>query len=259
MEMNGQSLVGRIAQTLHARQFLVFYAIGLFALDFTAPLAATSLGDPRPLSQIFTESGAGIFALIENPTAAGIGILAGSLLALSWLRCGYIRSIVGRLHLGPAGARQFLGMLGIMLITQLVQLGLDALQRAIVAADWAGILVALLQLGVSLFLLYADYAVVISGLDPFTALYRSWQTVRANLMPSLLIIVAATLLTMLIALLIDPELDGGLGDVAGLLVVRVVAIGAVAFVSDVALIVVYVDSVERGAIPPSRRRSGHRR
>jgi len=254
MEMNGQSVVGRIAHTLHAKQFLVFYAIGLFAIDFMAPLIAAWLGDPRPLSEVFAESGAGLDALVRDPTAAGIGLVAGGLLLLSWLRCGYIRSIAGHLHFSPAGPRQFLGMLGILLITQLVQLGLLSLQRAIVGADWAAVLISLLQLGVYLFLLYADYAVVLSGLDPFTALYRSWQTVRANLTASLLVLVAGTLLTLLIALLIDPALDGGLRDIVGLLVVRIVAIGAVAFITDVALIVVFVDSVERGAIPRGRRR-----
>ena len=41
--MTGQSLVGRFSGTLRARQSLVFYAIGLFALDLMAPLVAAWL------------------------------------------------------------------------------------------------------------------------------------------------------------------------------------------------------------------------
>lgn len=253
MEMNGHSLAGRISGTLHAKQLLVLYAIGLFALDLTAPLAAAWFFRPRPFSEVFAESGAAFYVFIDAPSVVGVVIIAAALPTLAWLRCGYVRSIVGRRHLGPATGTQFLGMLGVLLITDLVQLGLDALQRAIPLNDWAGMLVGLLQLGVYLFLLYADYAVVISGVDPITALYRSWQTVRANLTASLLILVGTTLLTILIALLIDPRLDGGLGDMLGLFVVRIVAIGAVSFVADVALISVYIDSVERRAVPAGRR------
>jgi len=254
MEMNGQSLTGRIAHTLHAKQFLVFYAIGLFAVDFLAPLIAARLSDPRPFSEVLAETGSGLSVLLQGPSTAAVAVLATSLLALSWLRCGYIRSIVGRFHWSPAGGRQFLSMLGILLVTDVLQLGLVSLQRAIIEQAWAGALIALLQIGVSLFLLYADYAIVISDIDPITALYRSWQTVRVNLTASLLIIVAVTLVTMLITQLIDTQLDGALAEMAGLLVVRIVAIGAVAFVADVALIIVYIDTRERHAIRPRRRR-----
>lgn len=251
--MNGHSLPGRIFSTLHAKQLLVLYAIGLFALDITAPLVAAWFYSPRPFSEVFAESGAAFYVFIDAPSVVGIVIIAASLLAIAWFRCGYIRSIVGKPHTGPATGTQFLGMLGVLLITDLIQLGLDALQRAISSNDYVGMLVGLLQLGLYLFLLYADYAVVISGVDPLTALYRSWQTVRANVSASLLILVGTTLLTILIALLIDPRLQGGLGDMLGLFVVRIVALGAVSFVTDVALISVYIDSIERHAVPAGRR------
>jgi hypothetical protein len=253
MEMNGHRLIGRISSTLRAKQILVLYAIGLFALDIMAPLVAAWLYRPRPFSEVFAESGAAFYVFIDAPSAVGAVVIAVSLLAIAWLRCGYIRSIVGRRHFGPTTATQFLGMLGVLLITDLVQLGLDGLQRAISQNDWAGMAVGLLQLGLYLFLLYADYAVVISGADPLTALYRSWQTVRANLSASLLILVGTTLLTILIALLIDPRLEGGLGDMIGLFVIRIVALGMVSFVADVSLIMVYIDSVERHAVPAGRR------
>ena len=61
-----------------------------------------------------------------------------------------------------------------------------------------------------------------------------------------------TLVGQLLSYLIDEHLVGTLADMLLLLAVRLFAFGAMAFVTDVALILIYVDAIERGAVPYQR-------
>jgi hypothetical protein len=248
MEVNRHRLAARISTTIRNKQYLVFYAIVLLGIDFAVPLLAFWAAAPRSFADLFADTGSAFSVFIDAPDALSIGVVMAGVLVAAWLRCGYVRSIVGRRHFSPANALQFLSMFGILLITALVQLGLDSLARLVGDTIWSGILVGLVQLAAYLLLLYADYAVVISGADPITALRRSLEVVRANLTISLVILLSVTILSIVIATLIDPALNGTLTASLGLIVVRVVTMGAVAFVADVALIVVYVDSAEGGAL-----------
>jgi len=255
MEVNRHRLAARISTTLRIKQFLVFYAIVLFGIDFAVPLLAAWTFSGRSFTSLFADTGSSFSALLDGPGALSITIVMAGLLVVSWLRCGYIRSIVSRTHYGPTNSLQFISMFGILIITDLVQLGLDALASALGDVAWAGLLIGVVQLAAYLMLLYADYAVVISGIDPITALRRSFEVVRANLTTSLVILLSVTILSILIATLIDPALNGTLVRSLGLVVVRVVTMGAVAFVADVALIMVYLDTVERGVLKPLKRRA----
>ncbi len=248
MEVNRQRLAARISATLRAKQFLVFYAIVLLGIDFAVPLLAIWAYRPRAFADLFANGGPAFSVFVDAPGALSIAIVLGATVLVAWLRCGYIRSIVGRMHYGPASVFQFLSMFGVLLITGIAFLGLDMLARALDGTVWAGLVVGFVQLALSLVLLYADYSVVISGIDPVTALRRSVRVVQANVITSLAIMLAVTLLSMLIYRLIDPEITGTLPGSLGLVVLRVVTLGMVTFIADVALIMVYIDSVERGAL-----------
>jgi hypothetical protein len=250
MEVNRHRLAARISTTLRAKQFLVFYAILLFGIDFAVPLLALWTYSPHAFADLLADARTPFSIFIDAPDPLSIAVVLSGVLLISWLRCGYIRSIVGRMHYGPTNALQFISMLGILLITDLVQLGLDELSQAVGSVALSGMLVGLVQLAAYLLLLYADYAVVISDVDPITALRRSFHVVRANVTMSLVILLSVTVLSIVIAMFIDPAINGTLARSLGLVVVRTVAMGAVAFIADVALIMIYIDTAERGALRP---------
>ncbi len=255
MEMNLQYLVGRISATLRAKQFLVFYAIAIYAVEMVTPLLTDWLSSGDPLSDVYRRSTTLLYQLLVSPDLLTATIVAVSLLLTTWFTAGYIRSIVGRLHFAPQNGSQFLSLLGLMLIIELVYLGIDVLFRTVGTSEPSALLIDLLQLLVAATLLYPDYAIIISGGDPFSAIVKSLRTLRANVPFSLVILAVVVILVRLVAALIDPAIDGGLRDMIGLLVVRTIAIGAVTFVADVALVMVYIDAVERGALRSHRRRA----
>jgi hypothetical protein len=125
-----------------------------------------------------------------------------------------------------------------------------ALDRLAAGAEQqtALLLIQLVALAALLVLLYADYAIVISGLGFVAAVRRSWQTVEANWLLS----VGVMLLSILATIVIVAATATGASPLTGLLpllAVQVVALGVVAFLTDVVLIVVYIDSMERQKIP----------
>ena len=177
---------------------------------------------------------------------------AGFLLLMAWLRCGYIRSLVGTLHLNPQNGFQFGSMLGLQVITYGLSWLTNVGQRA--TADSAlNLFVYAGSLVVFFALLYADFAIVVSGIDPLTAIRRSWKTGVANLPVSVGVLLGANLVLLLLQnLLIDPRLTGSLADMLLLLAVRELATGGVLFVTDVILLLVYINAIESGALPYRR-------
>ena len=101
-------------------------------------------------------------------------------------------------------------------------------------------------------LLYADYAIVISGLDPLAAIRRSWVTGRQRLSISVGVMMGFTLVQVVLQSLIDPHLTGSFVHMLRLLTVRMLAFGGMTYVTDVVLIVVYIDAIERGVLPIRR-------
>jgi hypothetical protein len=248
MEMNRQTLSQRISDTIRAKQQLVFFATALAVLDFAAPLLVIWLGHHRPLTGIIAD-GKTLFETLASPSVAAAGIVVAYLLLAAWLRSGYIRSIVGTLHLGPQNSLQFGSMLGLQVITYgyywLTNAGLRA-----AGSSGLGLLVYLASLVVLFALLYADYAIVISWLDPLTAIRRSWVTGRQMLPVSVAVILGFTVVQLVLQWAIDPQLKGSFVDMLLLLAVRMLAFGAVAYLTDVILVVVYIDAIERGVVPP---------
>jgi len=248
MEMNRQTLGQRISATIQAKQHLVFFASGLAVLDFAAPLLAVWLHHHGPLAGMISD-GRTLFETLGSPGAAVVGVVAGYLLLTAWLRSGYIRSIVGTLHLSPQNGLQFGSMLGLQVITYLYYWVTNAGLRALGNSAFA-LFIYLASLVVLFALLYADYAIVISGLDPLTAIRRSWVTGRHRLSLSVGVMMGFTLVQVLLQSLIDPHLTGAFVHMLLLLTVRMLAIGGTTYVTDVVLVLIYVDAIERGVVPP---------
>jgi hypothetical protein len=244
MEMNRQTLGQRISLTLRAKQYLVFFAILLFTIDFAVPPAALWVHDHRPLADLLSEAPPLFAGLFSAPGVTLALLVLADLLVVSWLRCAYIRSIVGTFHLRPQDGSQFLSMVGLEIITEGVRW-----------AGWAGYDAVgssqSLASVVYVALLCADYAIVISGLDPFAAVRRSWTAATQNAFVSLVVLLGVTMVSSLLAALVGTA-SGGFSALLPPAVVQVLTMGTVTFVADVSLIVTYIDSIERGAVPAGR-------
>ena len=143
----------------------------------------------------------------------------------SWFRGGYIRSIVGRFHLRPHDGGQFASLLGLQTILEVVS-GLAV--WVIVATDDATVATVtdLVLFGLFFAIMYADYAIVITGLDPARAIARSWTCVGANLLFSGAVAVAVRLIGTVAAVLVARLVTDGLVDALPILVIDVVVMGA---------------------------------
>ena len=97
---------------------------------------------------------------------------------MTWLRAGYIRSLVGPMHFRPASGRQFINLLIFQVMLEVVgALGVRGLAAAgddVVAAN----LVAFGQLAVYFVVLYADYIIVLGGVGPLRGIRLSVRMVR---------------------------------------------------------------------------------
>ena len=248
MEMNRQTLSQRIFSTLRAKQQLVLFAIVLGTLDFCVPLFGAWLQRPRPLADLIAHSTSPLY-LLRAPSFGVVVLLAGYVALASWLRAGYIRSIIGTTHFSPQSGRQWASMAGLLVVTFGLSVATDV---GLAGTSDAGslTLVQVFELAVTFVLLYADYAIVIGGLDPMTAIRRSLTTASRTLFASLSVMLFFTLVGQLLSWLIDQRLTGSLIDMLLLLATRLIAFGGLAFVSDVALILIYIDAVERGVVPP---------
>jgi hypothetical protein len=255
MQTNGSpTLLQRIGRLLRAKQFLVFYAIGLFALLYVPPLATGWLRDHRPLDVLVRDSDALLADLWARHSLLMALIIALAIVLQTWFRAGYLRSLLGRLHWGPVDGRQFRRLLGLMVTLELIAWGTSAAAVALglssddVTLDTRTQLLVLglilVQLLVAVALLYADYAIVVSSVTLLQSLRRSLDTVRANRLVSLL----AVGLSLIIFDMTTSALSGIQGAGAAILpsiVILIVVRGALSFVLDVVLIAVYIDTIER--------------
>ena len=150
-------------------------------------------------------------------------------------------------------------MTNLVLVVSVVGWVMNATARAALdhlateAAQQAAIvLVEVVTVVTILVLLYVDYVIVVSGLGFLAAVRRSWLTVEANWLLS----VGVVLVSVLASGLIVAATGVGASPLAGLLpllAAQVAALGLVAFLADVVLIVVYIDSMERRRIPDVTR------
>lgn len=254
MDVTGPTLAQRAVAVLRARQYLVFYAIPIHALATFAALALSWLHEGGTVEEVLARARAPVYDAVAGPGVASVTLGVAYLLLFTWFRAGLIRSIVGRLHFRPQDAAQFWRLLALHLAIELV----SALGVAAVAIrDDAGVAAAA---GIAVFaftfvVMYADYAIVITGLDAPRAVARSWACVRANLPVSALVVLVVTLVSTAAAAALAASVDGSLLQAAPLLVIAIVVMGLVTFVADVVLIVTYVHAIENGVLPHARRRA----
>ena len=254
MQVNDRSaLLSRIGRLLHAKESLVFYAIGLGALDLAAPLATGWLFRHRSLSSLL-----GLDNSVLGDAAAGrrltvLAVAVVYLLVSAFFTAGYLRSLLGKLHWGPRDGRQFGRLFALLVLV-------DAVSWGLAAAGHAGqgrlgettliVLVLAVQALTWVPLLYAEYAIVASNVGVGRALVRSVQTFAANGFVSLLVLFGL----FEIDLLLWWWLPGSSGDALALgptVIIHVLVSGSVNFLADVVLLSVYIDSIERGTLPPN--------
>jgi hypothetical protein len=250
MDGTRPTLPQRVTAVLHAKQYLVFFAIGLYALDFTVPLASAWLYRHGPLAELLRTTWGPLADAVAARSAVIAAVFVVYLLVGTWLRAGYIRSLVGPFHLRPADRRQFLRLLALQLTLEVV----GALAAAaIVHAGDNVLLVNVALLGVlafGLLVLYADYIIVIAGVGPLRAVALSWRTVRAAPIPSALILLGVTLLGNAATGLLNDSVTGSIERAMPMMLVQCVIMGAAVFVAEVVLVVIYLNAAETGRLAP---------
>jgi len=253
MEPTGNTLPQRVIAVLRTRQYVVFFAIGLYALDVAVPILSAWLHRGARLDELLRNTWGALADAVATGSVTIIALFIVFVLVKTWLRAGYIRSLIGPFHPGAADWRQFARLLGFQLL-------LEALAAATVGAavlaggrlDVAGLIVLAVLL-VYLSVIYADYIVILAGVGPLRAIRLSWRTVRAAFLPSVLVLLAVTLLGEATSSLVGDSAAGGLAEAAPMLLVQCAVMGVVLFVADVTLVTIYLDAAEHG-----RLRSGGR-
>jgi hypothetical protein len=250
MDRTKTALPQRVTAVLHARQYLVFFSIALYALDVAVPIVSAWMYRSGGLKELLDNTWGPLADAVAARSALIAALFVAYLLAMTWLRAGYIRSLVGPFHLRPASTRQFLSLLGFEFILEAVAAlgvggiawsGQDALAvNAVVFALLAFYFVVL----------YADYIIVISDVGPLRGILLSWKTVRATLLPSVAILLIVTLLGDLATGLLSDSVTGDIVRALPMLLVQCVLMGAVVFAADVTLVVLYLNAVEKGRVRP---------
>ena len=256
MESSRPTLPQRVTAVLHAKQYLVFFAIGLYVLDFAVPIASAWLCRHEPFAELLRNTRGPLADAVAARSAAIGAFFIVYLLVGAWLRAGYIRSLVGPFHLRPSDRRQFLRLLALELALEVV----GALTAgAIVLAGTDALLanaVVLVLLALYFVVLYADYIIVIADVGPLRAVALSWRTVRATPVPSAVVLLAVTLLNMAATGLLDENVTGSLARALPMMLVQCVIMGGVVFVADVVLVVLYLNAAESGRLKPRPRTAG---
>jgi len=250
MQMNARpALPQRIVGLLRAKEFLVFYAIGLAALDLSTPLATGWLRDHRALPALAQATNSPVGDAVAGHGLAVVTLTVGYLLVSAWFTAGYLRSLLGKLHWGPRDGLQFRRVLSYVVLIALVDWGLAAGVAA--AGDNLSALQALLvlQVVVNVPLLYAGYAIVASNVGLLRAISRSLRTFGANLVVSLLVLLALFEVVIVLGVIAPPTADSAPGVLPALLI-HVLVWGSFSFLADVVLLSLYIDTVERGTLPP---------
>jgi len=256
MDGTGPTLPQRVTAVLHAKQYLAFFAIGLYAFDFAVPIASAWLYRRESLAELLRNTWGPLADAVAARSVLIAAFFIVYLLVSTWLRAGYIRSLVGPFRLRPADRRQFLRLLVLELALEVV--GALAAGAIVLAGDDL-LLADAVVLGLLAFYfvaLYADYIVVIADVGPLRAVALSWRTVLATLVPSGLILLAVTLLGYAATGLLNENVIGSLARALPMMLVQCVIMGGVVFVADVVLVVLYLNAAETGRLKPAPRGAG---
>lgn len=255
-----RTLLPRVGAILRARQYIVFFAIALYALDYAAPLVSGWLRHGGSLRDVLERLGSPFVDAVGGRSLAIAALAVGVAAVTVFLRAGYIRSIVGRFHVGPRDARQFAHLFGLQLVIEAVvavgvvlgdQLPADP-SGLDLTSGLAAVAGTLLTVAASLVIAYADYAIVISDVGLWSGLARSWRVFRLNPLLTMLAFVTVTMLGGLVTALGSGWMTGLPQALPGM-VIEVVLSGLVLFAADVFLIVVYLETVEGGRLKERER------
>ena len=113
MDATGPTLLRRALAVLQAKQYLVFYAIPVYALAAVVPLVLSWLHDGGSANDAIGRVQAPLYDAVAAPGLLSVGLVVLYLAAFTWFRAGYIRSIVGRFHARPQNGGQFASLLGL--------------------------------------------------------------------------------------------------------------------------------------------------
>jgi hypothetical protein len=256
MDGTKTTLPQRVTAVLHAKQYLVFFAIGLYVLDFAVPIASAWLYRHEPLAELLRNTWGPLADAVAARSVLIAALFVVYLLVGAGLRAGYIRSLVGPFHLRPADRRQFLRLLVLELALEVV--GALAAGAIVLAGDdlLLANAVVLALLAFYFLVLYADYIIVIADVGPLRAVALSWRTVRATPVPSAVVLLAVTLLSNAAVGLLDEKVTGSLARALPMMLVQCVIMGGVVFVADVVLVVLYLNAAESGRLKPRPRGAG---
>lgn len=254
MNPSRPTLPQRVLAVLRAREYVVFFSIGLFALDVGVPIASAWLHRGGPFSELLYNSWGPLADAVAARSAPIAGLWVVYILVLVWFRAGYIRSLAGPLRLGPAGTRQFLSLLGFEIILEVVGAlgvwGIAAAGDSVAAAN----LVAFGQLAVYFLVLYADYIIVLGDVGPLRGIRLSVRMLRLRFLPSAGLLLFVTLAGQLSSGLLGENVLTTLWRALPMLLVQCVLMGALVFVADVVLVVLYQDAVETGRLTTAKDR-----
>ena len=245
MDATGPKPIQRVAAVLQAKQHLVFFAISLSALTLSVPLAVSWARESAPFDELLARAPQALHEAVLSRQVWLAALVAAYLLVFTWFRAAYLRSLVGRFRLRPEDATQFARLLVLEVVVEV----LGALSAWSVAG---GVGALALAAGFGLFianlaLLYADYAIVVSGIGPARATAASLACLRRNAGISLLIVLAVVLVQWATIYLLDAGATGSLLRSLPVLVLYLVAVGIITFVVDVVLTVIYLRTTEEEA------------
>jgi hypothetical protein len=252
MQMNARpALLQRTGRLLRAKETLVFYAIALGALDFCAPLATGWLFRHRSLATLLGAQNTVVGDAASGRGAAVVGVAVAYLALSAFFTAGYLRSLLGSFHLGPRDGRQFGRLLALFALVAAVSWGLAALWQAATGLGQAELSVMfVVQLVLDVPLLYAEYAIVASNVSVWRSLVRSSQTFAANAALSVFVLIVLFASSLVLWQLL-PGTSGSALDLTPTVLIHVLVWGSLDFLADVVLLSVYIDSIERGTIPPT--------
>jgi|GEM_PF-834288 len=255
MDGTRPTLPQRVTAVLHAKQYLVFFAIGLYVLDLAVPITSAWLYRRGPLAELLRNTWGPLADAVAARSMLIAAFFVVYLLVGTWLRAGYIRSLVGPFHLRPADRRQFLRLLVLELALEVV----GALAAGAIALAGDDLLLTnAVVLGLLAFyfvVLYSDYIIVIADVGPLRAVALSWRTVMATLVPSSLILLAVTLLGNAATGLLDESVSGSFARALPMMLVQCMIMGGVVFVADVVLVALYLNAAESGRLMKPKSRS----
>lgn len=251
MNDTGRTLTQRVIAILRARQFLVFYSIALAALGSIAILLGTWLATRLPLAQLLEQPRDTLTNAVLSPGLPTIALFVGVLLVTTWLRAGFLRSLVGEFSLRPRDRGQFLRLLALQVLLALFfGAGNELFYRfsdGSASGGFAAGLLAMVLTVASVAVLYADYIVVLGDAGPLTALRLSARIAVGALLPSVLVVLILQPLLQPGFLLPLATLEQGLAPSLPMLLVQNLVVGSVLFVADVVLLAVFLETTARRA------------